>query len=203
MKNLINNKRILGVMVFFTLFFAVLILRLFWIQIIQNSYWKKEAYNQYQRGSVIQGKRGKILAASGEDIAYDIEVYEVVIDPVGIDEKHIKEIAVILARNCIAKDSPDYKMESAKRSVEIKNIIEVGKEKNNRYAKITDEIFVDSKISIFNELKSIKSSPAGMYFNRKYRRIYPQEKKFENIAGFLNVNYEGVYGIVKQFNDYL
>ena len=99
MKNLINNKRILGVMVIFTLFFAVLILRLFWIQIIQNSYWKKEAYNQYQRGSVIQGKRGKILAASGEDIAYDIEVYEVVIDPVGIDEKHIKEIAVILARN--------------------------------------------------------------------------------------------------------
>lgn len=203
MKNLINNKRILGVMFLFTACFGILIMRLFWIQIIQNSYWKKEAYNQYQRGSVIQGKRGKILASSGEDIAYDIEVYEVVIDPVGIDGKHIDEIAAILARNCTPKDSPNYKMESAKRCVEIKNIIEIGKEKNNRYAKITDEIFVDSKIAIFNELKAIKSSPAGMYFNRKYRRIYPQEKKFENIAGFLNVNYEGVYGIEKQFNDYL
>ena len=84
MKNLVNNKRIVMIMIFFTVCFAAVICRLFWIQIIKNSYWKEEAYKQYQRGSVVKGKRGKIIAESGEEIAYDIEVYEVIIDPIRI-----------------------------------------------------------------------------------------------------------------------
>jgi cell division protein FtsI/penicillin-binding protein 2 len=203
MKNMISNKRIVVVMAIFSVLFFFVIIRLFWIQIVKNSYWKKAAIEQYQRGSVIKGKRGKILAATGEEIAYDIEVYEVIIDPVGIDEKKIEKVATILAKNCILKDDSEYEKKVLEKKIELNNSIIKGKKKNSQYYKVADEIFVDSKIAIFEELKANKAKATGLYFNKKYRRIYPQNKKFENIVGYLNIDFEGVYGIEKRFNDYL
>lgn len=177
--------------------FLVLIINLFRIQVIQNQKWSKIAYRQYFTKEEVSGKRGKILTFNGKEIAYDMESYQLILDPKFIEEKDISYIAeafsVVLGL--------DYE--------KIKNDITDKKNAGRRYIKIGEGLLAKEKNEITNMLikgktrKEQRDILAGIFFKEDTTRIYPELDLFKNVIGYINSEKQGVYGIEKTYDNYL
>lgn len=74
-----------------TLFFLVLVARVFWIQVLQSESWQEKAAKQWAHESVIKAVRGTIEDRNGIVLASDVPAYTVVVDPAVIAELKIGE----------------------------------------------------------------------------------------------------------------
>lgn len=86
------KKRLLFLVFSVLALFIILMMRLFYLQVIQGGKWKEEGDRQYKSELVEKAKRGKIYSSDGEILAFDVETYEVVLDPTIIKEENIDEI---------------------------------------------------------------------------------------------------------------
>lgn len=74
-----------------TLFFLVLVARVFWIQVLQSESWQEKAAKQWAHTSEIKAVRGTIEDRNGIVLASDVPAYTVVVDPAVIAELKIGE----------------------------------------------------------------------------------------------------------------
>ncbi|MBJ8192467.1 stage V sporulation protein D, partial [Bacillus cereus] len=77
-----------------TLFFLVLLLKVFWIQVVSGEYWHNLVVNQVERDQVIQPKRGTITDRKGNVLATDAPAYTVVVNPSIIQEYDLENEVV-------------------------------------------------------------------------------------------------------------
>lgn len=70
-----------------TLFFLVLVARVFWIQVLQGKEWQETAAKQWAHTSTIKAVRGVIEDRNGNVLASDVPAYTVVVNPEVIAEK--------------------------------------------------------------------------------------------------------------------
>lgn len=230
-ENSIRSERIKWTVIWVAVTFIVVLLRLFYIQVVKHDMIQKQADKQHTKRIETKGKRGRIIASSGEDVAYDVEKYDLIADPVGIGEKNKFIIAEASAK--IIAASKEYagvpninQLIEAKRKEILANI-EKGISKKSRYYLVCKDLTIEQKKKmeelLFDENERRKKKPNkkkknqekqvlekkinvsmfGINFDVKYERVYPQEKKYENLAGYVNIDSEGAFGIEKKFNDYL
>ncbi len=177
--------------------FIVLFINLFKIQVLQKEKWEKIAYRQYFSKEELMGKRGKILTVNGKEIAYDMESYQLILDPKFISDENIKELAEVFAENL----DLNY-IQLAKQILDKKN-------KGRRYLKIKEDILSKSKDEVLDRLKRGKTSRekrdimSGIYFRESTTRIYPEWDLFKNVVGYTNSKKEGVYGVENSYDRYL
>jgi cell division protein FtsI/penicillin-binding protein 2 len=167
-------------------------MRLFYLQVIQGGKWKEEGDRQYKSELVEKAKRGKIYSSDGEILAFDVETYEVVLDPTIIKEENIDEIIGIIKKNI-----PNADLKSLKQ-----NILQKKKDKK-RYLKIDDKISYIQKRSILDDLGKQKYLKLGVFFESFSIRSYTKNDVFKEIVGFQNSENEGLYGVEKYYNDLL
>ncbi len=77
-----------------TLFFLVLLLKVFWIQVVSGEYWHNQVVTQVERDQVIQPKRGTITDRKGNVLAADAPAYTVVVNPSIIQEYDLENEVV-------------------------------------------------------------------------------------------------------------
>jgi len=178
--------------------FVILGARLWQIQVVKydkfNSLSEGQSYGEY----ILKGKRGRILDATGRELAYDAEIYKVIIDPLRFYKLEDRE-AIIQELDSI-------------HSITTKNFSEKLKEnfENKRRYMVTIKKVDEIQKEAIDELKSkYHMRNNEIYFEHSTERKYYSYEELAPIVGFMGAFSKkenrrlGAYGIERYYDKYL
>lgn len=161
-----NNSRLYFLFFLFTLLFATIISRLFYIQIAKESHYKRLANAQQVKKDTLFAQRGKVFFADEATFLAKNQGYErIAVVPKEVED--LEELAEILAK-IFEKDKTE--------------ILEKISVKNDPWV-IVGEIPIDKT----EELNGIK----GIYFEPNLERYFPQGEIASHIVGFYGYDKDG------------
>ncbi|MCX8130126.1 MAG: penicillin-binding transpeptidase domain-containing protein [Clostridia bacterium] len=185
--SLLIKKRLIILLVSFSILITALIVRLAWIQIFKGDWYQKEAYQQQTRGRDISPKRGKIYDRNGKELAISASVEKVIINPQQVrdsdmsDEAIAGDMAVML----------DMDSETILKKVK----------KRSSYEVIKRKISKDTGDKIREWCK--KNDIAGVYIDEDTKRFYPNRNLAAHVLGFTGDDNQGLDGIEAIMDAYL
>ena len=164
------------------LIFLVIILKVFYIEVIDYKKLNKYASNLWSRNLPIKADRGIIYDRNGEVLADNVTTTSLVVIPNQIKDKKetTKKLSDIL--NVSYEDM--YKHINKKTSIE-----RVHPEGRRLSYEIADKI------------KSLKLD--GVYLVKESKRMYPFDSYMAHTLGFVGIDNQGLSGIELTYNDYL
>lgn len=162
---------------------AVIVVRLFFIQIIQHDEWSEKAAAQQTRQNVLKAKRGEIYMMDGDEpvaVVMNATVYTVIVDPMLAEREEIApKISEIVGDKQIAK---------------------------------WDEVFADKTRRYYIVAKNVERQAAeeiaaaeltGVWLQANTKRVYPEGVLASTLLGFVNADGEGQYGVEGAFDEEL
>ena len=180
-------------------FMIILSLRLYNIQIINEEKYRAQVEKQIQGTYDLKGDRGKILDNSGRELAYNVNVYNIFVDPVRVagNKKAIEAVKEIIDETEIRKD---YK----------KFIDEIKKEATagRRYKVFSKEVSERDQEKILKIKKKYKLVNNEIFLEKESRRKYYKKDIYQTVVGtvgFVGDNKEitGTVGVEKRYESYL
>lgn len=184
-----------------TLFFLVLVGRVFWIQVMQSEKWQKEAATQWAHTSTIKAVRGVIEDRNGSVLASDVPAYTVVVDPEVIAEKGIGQEVIQGLHELLGKPVD-----------QLKKLVEAKDDKGNYYKnreirnegwKINQEL-ADKVTAFVDKLKKEHDTlETGVGLVREQKRYYPKDSLAAHILGYTDRDGNAVMGLEKYFDKQL
>lgn len=179
------KRRLLVLLVAFTVIVAALVIKVGYIQFVQGEELQKKAYAQQNSSRTISPIRGTIYDRNGKDLAISVQVGTITCNPNDIKEKDADGIAdklsVLLGMDkgkvytLITKDS---------NSVTIKK--KVDKDTEDKIRKwITEEKIV------------------GINIDEDAKRYYPDKNLAAHVIGFTGADNQGLQGIESKMEQYL
>lgn len=162
----------------------VIVIQLFFIQVIRHEYYKKEAYKGQVAKFTLPAKRGQIYAREGASIVPMVlnqPVYTAYADPQELDNKNeiTKAITEIAGGNLV------------------EGFEEGLGDKERRY------VVLARKLSYQQAELLKKKDLAGVGLTQTDARVYPEGALGGQILGFVNGEGEGLYGIEGALDDRL
>ena len=171
--------RINLVFFFLILFFLALLGRLFFIQVLDNDFYKALAQGLISSPNETQAERGEVFLKNGESLARNKNWPLVFASPPKVTE--IEETAKTLSE--ILNLPEDLILEKLK--------------KDTLYSPIKNKLTQE-------EMEKIKKSNlAGIYLAEERLRYYPQETLASQLIGFLDANRQGQYGLEEYYDEIL
>ncbi len=184
-----------------TLFFLVLVGRVFWIQVLEREFWQSMALEQRAHTSVIKAVRGTIEDRNGKVLASDIPAYTVVVNPKAIAALGIGEEVITGLHELLGKPED-----------ELKGIVEA-KDKNGKYLKNREirnegwKIDQEMRDNVNEFIKKLKDEhdtlETGIGLIREQKRYYPQQTLAAHILGYTDRDGNAVLGLEKYFDNQL
>lgn len=190
---------------------AVIVARLFYLQILQNEYYLDQGISQRYMIKDIQPERGRIwsLASAGNsDELYPLAInkvyYDINVNPLKITRpQNIADVLVEVLE--VDKDAVLAKISKEKKSYEViaKGI---SLEQLEKLKKALQPIIDDMNKDLSEEDKLNDIEDLGFGFEKNVLRYYPDNEIGAHIVGFLGYandghNREGKYGIEGYFDD--
>lgn len=136
----------------------------------------------------IYAKRGSIISNDGHKLVFDIEKYNIVLDPMNIPEDKFDAVINILA-TVLEKDKLSL-------GNELKEKIKAKK----HFYDFKVQINYDKEVELKNQLKELKINKKWIFYEQISNRYQPQGQEFESILGFLNSEKSPVYGVEKTYD---
>lgn len=163
---------------------AIIVLRLFQIQIIDHQKYLEMAHNEYVKSLTIPARRGQIYALDGDSpvpLVMNETVYTVFVDPqIVSDAGKVTDVIKKIAGGNLTTD-----------------ITEALGQKDSRY-----QIVAKNLTRVQAEM--IKSENlSGVGFHETARRVYPENGLASQVLGFVNAEGAGQYGIEGDLNNRL
>ncbi|WP_064605805.1 penicillin-binding protein [Streptobacillus moniliformis] len=193
-----NRKKIY--FTFFLLFLFLIIVRLFFLQILHKDFSFNVINPIRSYVKEIRAKRGSIITSDNLELAVDLEYQGIVVDPTLFKDREEIEKFV----NIINKVIKNIKIEET-----VDKIFEL-KEKNKKYYEFKNVLInVDQKDQIDELIKEARRNDREtfnarfVYFTRKFKREYINSSVFETIVGFINKEEKGVYGVEHKYDEML
>lgn len=163
--------------------FAIIAVRLFFIQIVEHDFWVAKANEQHTMLETITAKRGEIYMMDGTEptaVVLNQAVYQVIIDPAVTPKDDIKNALEKHAKEYITADLDEvYSTEGLRYYIVAKNV------PYTNATKIADE-------GIDN-----------VWLKEGNRRVYPEGEMASTILGFVNSDGLGQYGVEGSLNNIL
>lgn len=162
----------------------IFVLRLFYLQIIQYSYYKDLADQTQIKQRVIPAQRGLIYAMDGDNpvvLVSNQTVYTVFADPPMVTDK-AKVVSTIQA------DAGDQARD---------NLTDLLNNTNSRYQILATKV----PRSAAEKIKS--ANLAGIGFQANSQRVYPEGALAGQLLGFVDANGDGQYGVEGGLNSEL
>lgn len=160
---------------------AVIVARLFCIQIIDHEVWAEKAAAQQTRQNVLLAKRGEIYMLDGDEpvaVAMNATVYTVIVDPMLAEQEEVeKGIGALLGDKRVAEWR------------------DVFADKKMRYYVVARN--VERKVAE----KVAEADVAGVWLQANTKRVYPEGGLGATLLGFVNAEGMGQYGIEGALND--
>ena len=179
------QTRITLIAAVFLFFFSILVVRLFFWQIIKGGELSSQARSQYEKGELVFATRGNIFAKDGTWLAARGPAWLVFAELPKLEKKP-SQVAELLAPYFIKKEEGEEEKEYKIRLLdEIERIEELLSKKDAFWVPIKHKITPDDKRSI-EELDI-----AGLGMEPEETRIYPEASSAAHILGFVGKNEEG------------
>lgn len=162
---------------------AIIVLRLFFIQIVEHGAWVAKANEQHTLLEEITPKRGEIYMMDNNEpvaVALNQSTYQVVIDPTVTEKEVISEV--------MEKYAKDYAAA---------NLDEVYSEEGLRYAVVAKNV----PRQVAEEIA--KSGAAAVWLKKTNQRVYPEGSLASGMLGFVNSDGVGQYGVEGSLNESL
>jgi len=173
------KKRLLFLLIIFTLVFVGLTGRLAFIQIVNSGEYQKKAMEQWTKDIKIPSKRGIIYDRNGKELAISATAYEIIVCPAEVKDKEAVAQAL----------SEALEMDKA-------TVLE---KVNKNQATVVIKKNVDAEI-----VKALREKELeGIVYNEGSKRFYPQRNFASYVLGFTSVDNLGQEGIEKTFDKYL
>lgn len=160
---------------------AVIVARLFCIQILEYDDWVAKAVAQHTLKNVIPARRGEIYMMDGENpspVVMNSTVYSVIVDPMMADE----EVAKTTLNELLGD----------KKTAEWSDVFA---DKTRRYYVVGKN--VERKVAEQIEEKDL----SGVWLSSSTKRVYPEGKLASTVLGFVNAEGVGQYGVEGALND--
>lgn len=162
---------------------AVIILRLFSIQILEHDEWVEKAAAQHTLQNVLLAKRGEIYMMDGDEpvaVVMNATVYTVIVDPMLASEHEVAEkLTEILGERRVAEWGDVFADKSRRYYVVAKNV-------ERKAAEKIAEIDLD-----------------GVWLQSDTKRVYPEGTLASTVLGFVNAEAKGQYGVEGAMNEEL
>ncbi len=161
--------------------FAVVVARLFSIQIIEHDKWVSLANEQHTMLETIVAKRGEIYMMDGNEavpIVLNQTAYSVIIDPAVTNKEKIKGALEKFAKDNITVNIDElYEIEGLRYYVVARNV-----------PRTAAKEIADEGIS-------------GVWFQMNNMRVYPEGTLAAELLGFVNADGIGQYGVEGSLNE--
>ncbi|MFC0214151.1 penicillin-binding transpeptidase domain-containing protein [Paenibacillus chartarius] len=197
----------------FTLFFVGLVVRLYWVQVVQASWLLEQAQVRWEADKTIQPARGDIVDRKDKVLAEDAPAYTVAISPRLIVQNKI-ENDVVLGLSAILKSSEDgsdipliqehlrelvakKKEDGTPRDqVEVRpDGWKIDKEQADQVKALTAELQA--------RLKKKSPSSVGISLIEEKKRYYPGGTLAAHVLGYSDKEGKAIMGIEAQMDDIL
>ena len=162
---------------------AVILVRLFFIQVIEHDEWVAKADKQHTLLETITAKRGEIYMMDNDEpvaVVLNQTTYQIIIDPTITDKDTIKNTLMTHAKEYITAD-----------------LDEIFNQEGLRYYVIAKNVPRDIAETIAKE-----NIPA-VWFQKSNQRVYPEGETASGLLGFVNADGIGQYGVEGSLNDVL
>ncbi|MEB3100636.1 penicillin-binding transpeptidase domain-containing protein [Ferviditalea candida] len=184
---------------FFTLFFIILIMKLYWLQVVEASWLLDKAERNWQTNEILQPKRGTILDRNGKIMAQDAEAFTVALSPKTIHEQNRVEELVDGLASLLKMDNADgraklYALATKKRE---DGSFQPQVEVRNEGWKIDSD--AADKIKAWIN----KSGLEGIYLISQQKRYYPANEMASHVLGYTNKEGQAVMGLEWQYDKIL
>lgn len=162
---------------------GVIVVRLFFIQIVQHDEWVEKAAAQQTLMNVLKAERGEIYMLDGDEpvaVVMNATVYTVIIDPMVAEQDEVeKKLTEVLGDKRVAEWGDVFQDKSRRYYV-------VGKNVERRAA----EQIAEAELT-------------GVWLQASTKRVYPEGELAANLLGFVNAEGVGQYGVEGALNDEL
>ncbi|RKF04751.1 cell division protein FtsI (penicillin-binding protein 3) [Tenacibaculum lutimaris] len=191
-KSILNKLYVIVVLM--TLFFVVIIFRVFNLQYVEGEKYRKLSLEKTTKNDTIFANRGNVYAADGNLLATSMSKFTIRMDVVAVDsevfEKNIRGLSEALS-NLLGKPASYYQ-----------NRLREAKRRKNRY------LFIARNVG-YNDYVKMKSFPifnrgvyrGGFIAEQQTVRVHPIGKIAERTIGY--DDYRGGAGIEGAFADYM
>ncbi len=162
---------------------GVILVRLFFIQIVQHDEWVEKAAAQQTLQNVLKAERGEIYMMDGDEpvaVVMNATVYTVIVDPMVTDQAEAEaKLTGILGDKRVAEWGDVFADKSRRYYI-------VGKNVERRAAEQVAE-----------------ADLAGVWLQASTKRVYPEGTLASTLLGFVNADGIGQYGVEGALNEIL
>ncbi|QYR20091.1 PASTA domain-containing protein [Paenibacillus sp. sptzw28] len=199
------NKRIklrtLLVGGFITLFFVVLVGRIYWVQVVKADFWSEKAREIWSKSETLIPVRGTITDREGNVLAMDVAAYTVAVNPKVIHDLHLEDVIVSKLHQVLGKPESELRA------------IVTAKKKNGEYY-VKREVRPEGwkidkplrdRIEQFRKDLSEQTdkSDVGIYMDEQNKRYYPKDDMASHLIGYVDKEGNPVMGLEASLNDVL
>lgn len=191
--NVLSVKKFRIVLAALIILFLFLILRLIWLQFIEGSSLKEQAYNQQTTDQIISTSRGTIYDSTGKKLAVSTPT-----DTVSINPKKI-----------VGSNDEETKAKKEKVAKAFSEIFEL--DYNETLNKVNSDSSVQTiakkvdkdKIDKLKQWMETEKISTGINIDEDSKRVYPYNNLASNLIGFCGTDNTGIQGIEDKWNKVL
>ncbi|TVX94257.1 penicillin-binding transpeptidase domain-containing protein [Paenibacillus agilis] len=196
----------------FSLFFVILISRLFWYQVWNVDFWMEEAKASWSANKVLDSKRGTIYDQQGNVLAMDAPAYTVAVNPKVIQtlrtdskliEKNIDVEKLIVEQLHQALGKPQDELYELTRKKSTDGEYAIHREVRNEGWKIDQEPADKLSTFISDLKKKTGKADIGLYLMPDSKRFYAKGNMAAHVLGYLDKEEKPVGGVEVMFDDVL
>ena len=191
--NLLAIKKFRIVLASLLIIFLLLIIRLIWLQFVQGSDLKEQAYNQQTTDQIISTSRGTIYDSTGKTLAISTPTDTVTINPkkiVGSNDEETKAKKEKVAKAFSEIFELDYN-ETLEKVNSTSNVQTIAKKVDK------------DKINKLKEWMETEKISTGINIDEDTKRVYPYNNLASNLIGFCGTDNTGIQGIEDSWNSVL
>lgn len=191
--NLLAIKKFRIVLASLLIIFLLLIIRLIWLQFVQGSDLKEQAYNQQTTDQIISTSRGTIYDSTGKTLAISTPTDTVTINPkkiVGSNDEETKAKKEKVAKAFSEIFELDYN-ETLEKVNSTSNVQTIAKKVDK------------DKIDKLKEWMETEKISTGINIDEDTKRVYPYNNLASNLIGFCGTDNTGIQGIEDSWNSVL
>ncbi len=176
------DKRMKIILLIFSSILLVIVLRVFYVQVVDYKKLSTLASDLWSRNLPIEASRGRILDRNGVVLADNITTTSLVLIPNQIKNK--KEVTEKLAE--ILGVSFDEMKEHVYKETSIERVHPEGRRLSYEVADKIEALNFD-----------------GVYLVKESKRYYPHDTMLSHVLGYVGIDNQGLSGIELQYDDYL
>lgn len=191
--NFIQSKKLRVTLIVTILIFILLVVRIGFLQFVQGSYLKEQAYKQQTINQIISPKRGNIYDSTGKALAISAQVDTITINPakiVGKTDEATNQLKEKVAKGLSEIFALDYNetLEKVKSNSQVETI-----------AKKVDQ----TKVEELQKWMKDNDVAVGINIDEDTKRYYPYNSLASQVIGFCGSDNQGLSGIESTWDSIL